>query len=282
MCRASAKFSRNRWKGIDWGLALAGMETPSGLATQPRFWLLAAVATAASAFWLFSADPSRNVPEEAVAMQPARPAAERSADAAKPALQPGAAAGETDLGPELAATVEVSSLTAEESAEAEGRRAAARSRSPRDETPEKREFEKRARDEAERRGVELPPELRAEIDDLEPLPGESEQEFAERRKDLENAAIAEELLVDALLWRRYRRQIYRMGEPVSQYEGMARVQVAGMPLERQEAVFGRSKWRDEGLGEPTPRFYPPNVVAPYDGPDAEVPPPNFTWAEPDS
>lgn len=266
------------------------------LGIRPRFWLLAAVATAASAFWLFSSGPSRNVPEEPVAMQPARPAAERNADAETPALQPGAAAGETalQLGPEPAATVDVPSLTAEElarmgallamneSAEAAGRKAAARRRSPRDKTPEKSEFEKRARDEAERRGVELPPELRAEIDRLEPLPGESEHEFAERRENRENAAIAEELLVDALLWRRYRTQIYRWGEPVSQYEGMARDRVATMRLERKEAVFRRSSWEDKDLGEPTPRFYPPDVVAPYDGPDAEPPPPNFTWADPDS
>ena len=253
------------------------------LGIRPRFWLLAAVATAASAFLLFSSGPSRDVPEESVAMQPARPAAERNADAATPALEPGAA------------TVDVSSLTAEkvaligalltmnESAEAARRKAAARRRPPRDETPEDLEFEKRARDEAEWRGVELPPELREEIDGLEPLPDESEQEFAERRENLENEAMTDELLVDVIIWRQHVNHIYRWGEPLSQYEAMARRRVARMPLTRQVAIFRSLRRMDRNnLGEPIPRFYPPDAVAPYDRPDAEAPPPIYIWAEPDS
>jgi hypothetical protein len=230
----------------------------------------------------FSAGPSRDVPEEAVEMQPARPAAERVADAATPALQPGAPTGDVSSLPGEKVAPSGALLAVNESAEAARRKTAARRRPPRDKTPEELEFERRARDEAERRGVQLPPELRAEIDGLEPLPDESEREFAERRENLENMAMTEELVVDALLWRHYLREIYRWGEPLSQYERAVRDQVATMPLKRKEVLLTRSGWKQEGLGEPTPRFYPPDVVAPYDGPDAEAPPPNYTWAAPES
>ena len=264
------------------------------LGIRPQFWLLAAVAAGVGVAVVLALGPTRDGREETVATRSARPAAEGTAVGETLASPPSAAAVESAPGPAtgrtsagdappltaertafLAAMVEMNELTevAREASEVKRR----------GNTPEEIEFQKRARDEAERRGVELPPELREEIDGLEPLPDEGEQEFAERREKLENEALTKELVVNVIIWRQHVNHIYRWGEPLSQYEAMARRRVARMPLTRQVAIFRSLRRMDRNnLGEPIPRFYPPDAVAPYDRPDAEAPPPNYIWAEPDS
>lgn len=150
---------------------------------------------------------------------------------------------------------------------------------PRQKTPAQVALQERVRDRAREIGVELPPDVRQAIDDLQPLPGEDEPAFADRLRDVELDAIEDEFLTEAALWQRYRMESYRVGDPTSHHRAEAGQRVSQMtPQERQNLLA----WALPQVDVPTlPHFWPPDQAAPYTGPDAEPPPDEFRWMDPD-
>jgi hypothetical protein len=127
--------------------------------------------------------------------------------------------------------------------------------------------------------MELPPDVRQALDDLEPLPGEDELAFAERLREAESDALEQSFLTEAALWERYTNELYRLGDPTSHHRAEARKQVSAMTPVQREALL---QW---ALGKPglpmPPQFWPASQAAPYDGPDAEPPPADFRWVDPE-
>src|SRR5262245_52247244 len=150
---------------------------------------------------------------------------------------------------------------------------------PRAKTPAELASEEGARDRARELGVELRPEVRQAIQDLKPLPGEEEPSFAERVRDVELDAITDEFLAEALLWQRYQSETFRLGDPTSQHRAEAMQRIAQMTqAERTHQLQWALKLVDRRA---SPRFWPPDQGAAYDGPGAEPPPANCRWVEPE-
>lgn len=259
------------------------------LGIRTQIWLLAGLGTAALVAWISLGAPSPGGPG---ASPSPHPAGERTA--ARPPPQAGAAERRQTASPAQTAPVAPSvggrPTGSERHAADEGSTAGVGediasgggtvpTLLPREKTREQIEIEERARDRARELGFEPPPDVSDAIRSQEPLPGEDEPAFADRLRDLEVEALNDELLVELVLQFKYGSELYRWGDPTSFHRAQAMQRVRAMSTEMRAA---RLEWALKRVDGPArPRFYPPDVVAPYEGPGAEPPPEGFRWAEPE-
>lgn len=238
------------------------------LGIRLQVWAMAALGVVALVALVSSWSPSGPAPSDQAA-SPAR-------------LLPGrGGASDAGIEPKLASPGPApdAAATAAPPPAAEKPREAASQPLPRQKSRAEVELQERVRERARELGVELPQKARDAIDDMQPLPGEDEPAFADRLRDAELDAISDEYLTEALLWRRYRSEVYRWGEPTSQYRKEASQRVSGMTPEQRMNQLAPELNRDDG--PVLPSFYPPDQVPPYDGPDAEPPPEPYRLAPPE-